>query len=172
MTAHLTRDEWIARMNEEQTVWAELVAEAGEAIHEPGPMGEWTFHDLAHHVNGWRVRTIQRLDAAVEGREPDPAPWPALAIVEGDEEASLEAINSWMREQGAHRQYAEILAETGTQFDHIRAAIAQIPEESLYDQSYVPWFDGYVIADVLEGAWDHLMDEHLADVRTWLTSRA
>ena len=25
---------------------------------EPGPMGEWTFKDLAAHLLGWRERTI------------------------------------------------------------------------------------------------------------------
>ena len=45
---------------------------------EPGPMGEWTFKDLAAHLLGWRNRTIARLEAAAGRVEKPPAnPWPA-----------------------------------------------------------------------------------------------
>ena len=65
----------LARIDAERRYWRDLVAEVGEdRMDEPGPMGEWTFKDLAAHLLGWRQRTIARLEAAAAGeREPAPA---------------------------------------------------------------------------------------------------
>ncbi|MEZ4498083.1 MAG: hypothetical protein R2845_15215 [Thermomicrobiales bacterium] len=110
-TPKLTSAEWIDRIAREEEIWNELVAAAGDRYDEPGPMGDWTFRNLAHHLNGWRIRTVQRLEAAAEGREPDPAPWPVELVNEADEDATLDAINDWFQERGAKRSYDEILAE-------------------------------------------------------------
>ena len=167
-TPKLTSAEWIDRITREEAIWNELVAAAGDRYDEPGPMGDWTFRNLAHHLNGWRIRTVQRLEAAAEGREPDPAPWPVELVNEADEDATLDAINDWFQERGAERSYEEILAEASGQLASIKAAIAKIPDDRLYDPAFTPWLDGNAIAAVLDGTWDHLMDEHLADVEAWL----
>ena len=97
-TPKLTSAEWIDRITREEAIWNELVAAAGDRYDEPGPMGDWTFRNLAHHLNGWRIRTVQRLEAAAEGREPDPAPWPAELVNDADEDATVDAINDWSYE--------------------------------------------------------------------------
>jgi hypothetical protein len=38
----------------DRQVWGDLVAEVGrERMLEPGPMGEWTFKDMAAHLAAW-----------------------------------------------------------------------------------------------------------------------
>jgi hypothetical protein len=42
----------LAHIDSERTIWRELVAEVGEdRMDEPGPMGDWTFKDLASHLH-------------------------------------------------------------------------------------------------------------------------
>ena len=52
---------------EEGLRWSDLVAAIGpDRMEEPGPMGEWTFKDLAAHLTGWRERSIRRLEVVAE----------------------------------------------------------------------------------------------------------
>ena len=75
MTETDARDRLVAHIRAERALWANLVNEIGEdRMTEPGPMGEWTFKDLASHLLAWRERTIARLEAAAEGREEPPQP--------------------------------------------------------------------------------------------------
>lgn len=167
-----SRQAMLARVEDMDVIWASLVAEVGEAFDEPGPMGEWSFKDLAHHLNGWRIRTVERLEAAATGRVPGPPPWPPELEQIADEDAQTDAINDWFRQQGEQRNYADILAETNEQFSRLTVAIEAIPEENLGDPEAYPWLDGNTPSDVLRGSWEHLTDEHLRPLRNWITSRA
>ncbi len=63
-----TRTEQVAAIRADQRLWRELAAEVGpQRYTAPGPMGQWTFADLAGHLLGWRNRTIARLEAAASG---------------------------------------------------------------------------------------------------------
>src|SRR5919201_1911286 len=95
--ARSDRKELIADIQREQHAWREIVAEVGrDRMNEPGPMGEWTFKDLASHLAGWRGRTIARLEAAANGRPEPPTPWPA-------ELKDDDSINAWIRERDRQR---------------------------------------------------------------------
>ena len=57
MTETDARDRLVAHIRAERALWANLVTEIGEdRMTEPGPMGEWTFKDLASHLLAWRER--------------------------------------------------------------------------------------------------------------------
>ena len=65
------------RIEREHEAWRALVEEVGrDRMTEPGPMGEWSFKDLAAHLLGWRQRTVARFEAAAAGREEPKPPWP------------------------------------------------------------------------------------------------
>ena len=92
-----TRAEQIAVIRADQQFWRDLAAEVGPARYaEPGPMGDWSFGDMAGHLVGWRNRTIARLEAAARGEADPPAPWPA-------ELPDDDAINVWIHDQHAGR---------------------------------------------------------------------
>ena len=73
-----TQMEQIAALRADQEFWRATAAEVGPARYaEPGPMGEWSFGDMAGHLSGWRERTLNRVLALGRG-EPEPVPaWPA-----------------------------------------------------------------------------------------------
>lgn len=45
-------------------VWWNPGTEEAATLVQPGPIGEWTFGELAGHLLGWRNRTLARLEAA------------------------------------------------------------------------------------------------------------
>jgi hypothetical protein len=166
-----SRNAMLSRVEDTEIIWTNLVAEVGEHFDTPGPMGEWSFKDLAHHLNGWRVRTVNRLEAVAANREPIASPWPAEYEALADEDAQVDAINQWFQDQGKERSYADVLAEANEQFARLRTAIEAIPEDDLADVNKFTWLNGSSPSDVLRGSWEHLTDEHLRGVRSWLLNR-
>src|SRR4051812_34915212 len=64
-----TRHEKLAAaVRADRTSWQELVSEvARDRMNEPGPMGDWTFKDLAGHLAGWRNYRIAQFEAVARG---------------------------------------------------------------------------------------------------------
>ena len=153
----------LARIDSEQAFWRELVEEVGDdRMTEPGPMGEWTFKDLAAHLSGWRERTLGRLDAARDGRPVPPPPWPAE--LDGDD-----AVNEWIQERGRGRSVDEVLADMDGSFDRLAEAVSALPDDLLTRPDALPWLQGVAVSDV--DYFGHLHDEHLPTVRAWLATR-
>lgn len=82
-----TRAEQVASIQADQQFWRDLAAKVGpDRYASPGPMGAWSFGDMAGHLLGWRKRTLARLEAFSRGEAEPPNPWPAAL----DEAAKLD----------------------------------------------------------------------------------
>jgi hypothetical protein len=154
------RDAILARLAREHEAWRAVVAEVGpDRMTEPGPMGPWSFRDLAAHLGGWRDRTIARLEAAADGGPEPPDPWPA-GLDDPD------GINDWIQAQAADRSTEEVLEAIDASFRRLGAALARFPEAVLTDPHAIPQADGTAAVDV---DWvSHWHDEHEPTVREWL----
>lgn len=164
MTETGTKARLLATIDAERAAWQSLVGEIGEErMEEPGPMGGWSFKDLAAHITGWRERTIGRLEAAARGEPEPPPPWPD-ALTEDDE------VNDWIQERGRGRSPASVLAEADDSYARVRAAVAALPDAVLVDPARFPWLEGPSLADsILSGDFfGHWHEEHEPDVRAWL----
>src|SRR5262245_12619250 len=130
MAQTASKDQALAAIDAERADWDALVAAVGERrMDEPGPMGEWSFKDLAAHLTGWRDRTIRRLEAAARGEPEPPVPWPAE--LEDDDE-----INAWIHARNHDRPAAAVLRDAADSWDRLRAAVAALPDESLSSGDY------------------------------------
>jgi len=158
-----SKAEQLAAIRADQEFWRNLAAEGGPGRYaEPGPMGEWTFGDMAGRLVAWRNRTIARLEAAGRG-EPDPAPpWPA----DMDDD---DVINGWMHEQDAGRTPEDLVSEYDAAYDRLISAIGALPEERLTDPDAFPWL-GIPLVDA--DFTVHLHEEHVPSVRAWLDGAA
>jgi hypothetical protein len=155
-----TKDELLARIGAEHEGWRALVTEVGEGrMEQPGPMGEWTFKDMAAHLSGWRERTIRRLEAG-PGVEP-PMPWPAN--LDDDDE-----INDWIHEQNRARPLGDVLTDADASYDRLAAAIAALPEADVTTPGRFAWAEGIALADA--DFFGHLHEEHEPSLRAWLAS--
>jgi hypothetical protein len=161
MTDDDARGRQIAHIRGLQERWRRLVAEVpDERMEEPGPMGEWTFKDLAAHLTGWRRRTVMRLEAAARGEPPPANPWPAEL---GDDED--DPINAWMHDQSRDRPLAEVLAEADRVYDDFVAAVETLRPDMLTDPKRFDWLGGAALA---EADFAGHLNEHEPDVRRWL----
>lgn len=167
---NLTRGEVLAAINREREVWDALLAEVGEdRMLETGPMGDWTFKDLVDHLTSWRERSLRRLEAAAHGQPEPPSPWPA----DLQEDDDVDAINAWFRQQSADKLLGEVLDESRASYARLTEVVQHLPDDALSDGSYFAWTEGQPLAEaIVSGAFfDHLHDEHAADVRGWLPER-
>jgi hypothetical protein len=149
------------RIRADQRFWRALVDEVGrDRMDEPGPMGEWTFKDLAAHLAGWRERRIGELEAVAAGRPRPPLPWPAE--LDGDDER----VNDWLHERDRDRPLEDALADYDRSFELLATAIEALPEDIAGDPDYFAWTGGVPITDI--DFTDHLHEEHLPAIRAWL----
>lgn len=157
-----TREEQRDTIKADQQFWRDLAAEVGpDRYDEPGPMGEWTFGDLAGHLLGWRNRTITRLEAAARG-EPDPIPF------EPDTDEEIDAANVAIRDQDAGRPAAELVDAYTDSYDRLIRALDALPDSMLSDPQALPFVGGPLIDVTFTG---HLHEEHVPSTRAWLDRR-
>jgi hypothetical protein len=160
--------DWLARIERERLFWEDLVAEVGEEnMGRPGASGDWTFRDVAAHLNAWRRRTVARLEAAAANEEAPSAQWPAGYDEETDD--GVDAINRWFYELYRNQTTAQILAETREQFDRMKTAVELIPEADFATPGRYAWLPGHPLSAVLEGSFEHLHEEHEPLIRAWLS---
>lgn len=154
-----SREAHAAAIKADQQFWRDLAAEVRpDRYDEPGPMGEWTFGDLAGHLLGWRNRTIARLEAAARGK-----PDPIIDEPEGDE--AVDAVNVTIRDDDAGRAAAELVDAYADSYDRLIRALDALPGSSLTDPEAFPWAGGALIDITFTG---HLQEEHVPSVRAWL----
>jgi hypothetical protein len=153
-----------ARIRADRQVWQDLVAEVGrKRMLEPGPMGEWTFKDMAAHLAAWRNVRIPMIEAIGRGAPVPASTWPA----DMDDD---EPINAWLQERDRERPLDEVLADYDGTFERLAAAVEALPDAVAHDPNGLPWAGGTPAVDI--DFTDHLHEEHLPDVRAWLARRA
>jgi hypothetical protein len=156
-----TRDDALAQIRAERDQWHVLLSEVGEErMEEPGPMGVWSFKDLAAHLTGWRQRTIARIEAG-SGAEPA-LPWPGQLTTDDE-------INSWIYERNRVRPLGEVLAEADQSYERLAAAVATVGDEDLLMPGRFAWMEGAPLVEA--DFFGHLHEEHEPSIRAWLASR-
>ena len=158
------RAELVATCEREREIWRDLVDEVGvDRMTEPGPMGPWSFKDLAAHLLGWREWTIARLEAAADRREAPPPPWP------GDLDDD-DPINAWFQARSDGRSVRAVLDDVDRSYERLANAIAALPEEMVTRRDALPWMEGESFAET--NLFGHLHDEHMPSIRAWLATRS
>ena len=159
-----TRAEQIAAIRADQQFWRDLAAEVGsDRYAEPGPMGEWSFGDMAGHLLGWRNRTIARLEAFARSEPDPPNPWP-VALDDDD------TINGWIHEHHADRSPAQLVGDYDASYDRLVEIIESVSDDNLTNpvRDAIPGIEAPLVDVDFTG---HLHDEHVPSVRAWLEAR-
>ena len=163
-----TRAEQIAVIKQDQQFWRDLAAEVGpDRYDEPGPMGEWTFGDMAAHLVGWRNRSLNRLDALARGEADPPNPWPA--DLDEDTDEGVDAINAWIQAQHAGKAPADMIAAYDDSYDRLIEILRRIPDDKLTDANAIEWLGGSALIDL--DFTGHLHEEHAPSTRAWLDAQ-
>jgi len=163
-----TKDDLLAAIAVERRYWDALVATVEQAglMDRPGTNnGQWTFKEMAAHLNGWRGLTVARLEAAARGAGPPTHPWPA-GLEEGPD---IDAINGWFAARDKDQPATAILAESAAQFDALSATVAAMPADDLLTPGRFAWLGDLPIGPALLGySFTHLHTDHDPDIRAWL----
>lgn len=172
MSGTPTKDDALARIEAARADWRALVAAVGTGrMERPGPMGAWTFKDLAAHLTLWREWTIGRV-AAGPGREVPP-PWPE-GLVELDprdpDGTDWDPVNAWIYAQNRDRPLADVLADADASFARLAAAVAALPDTDVTTPGRFDWLDGEALAAIDFAG--HLREEHEPTLRAWLAATA
>ncbi len=156
----------LAALREEFDQWEKVLASlpAAQITAIPQP-GELSLKDEMAHLWAWQQRSIARMAAGLNNEEPKmPAWWPDATVTRPEEsedhEAENDRINAQIYETYCDLPWAEVYTQWRTDFLRFLELGAAIAEPALLDASRYVWLNGYSLADVLLGSYDH-HQEHL-----------
>lgn len=124
--------------------------------------------DVLAHLMAWQKRTLARLQAAQEHREPDFSLWPSGLDPEAEED--LDAVNTWIYGNTRDRAWEDVHREWREGFLRLLAIGETLPESDLLERNRYSWLPGYSLADVLLASCEH-HQEHREPLLTWLQER-
>ncbi len=153
-------------VRDEYDAWEELLSGLKqERIVAPDLPNGWSVKDVVAHVRAWQSRSVARFEAAAQNREPEYPNWPASK--DPDSEESPDATNAWIYETYRNYRWPDLYDAWSKQFLHLVELARAVPELELLDSDKYKWMNGYSLADVLLGTYDH-HQEHLEKLQEWL----
>jgi hypothetical protein len=156
----------LAALREEFDEWERVLAGLSEAQINAVPQpGELSLKDEIAHLWAWQQRSIARLEAGANNTEPQmPVWWPDATVTRPEEsddhEAVTDRINAQIYEAYRDLPWAAVYTQWRTDFLRFLELGETIAEPALLDPSRFAWLNGYSLADVLLGSYDH-HQEHL-----------
>lgn len=155
----------LAALREVFGQWENLLDNLGEEqITTPMAPSEWSIKDVITHLWIWQQRSLARSEAARFDREPVYPEWPDVGNPDAE---NVDLLNAWIFTNHHDLPWAQVRQEWRAGFLRLLNSAKQIRERDLLDGSRYAWLDGYSMADVLIGSYDH-HKEHLDHLREWL----
>lgn len=146
--------------------WNELLAgmSTAQAI-APDLPSNWSIKDTVAHLMAWQARSIARVEGALHNREPEFPVW--SAAFEPEAEADTDLVNAWIYEYYSDQSWSAVYQNWSEGFRRFLEAADRISEKDLLDGDRYAWLNGYPLAVVLLGSYDH-HQEHLEKLQAWL----
>jgi len=168
-----SRTDLLARLDFEEVEWKTMLSEFGtDRMEIPGVTDDWTFKDVAAHLNGWRQPYVASFLAVLNHQPTPDLNWP-IEIGPGLDEPDdkVQMLNDWFYEQNHERPLDDILADSQQQWDDLHTAVKDLPDAALYDRDIFPRLGGDSLADAITkgGLFNHFHEEHESILRAWLT---
>jgi hypothetical protein len=136
-----------------------------EQIATPRSASDWSIKDNVVHLWAWQLRSIARLEAALNGREPVFPDF--LSGVSAVTEDNVDAINDQIFESFRGVAWSQVHQDWRTGRLRFMELGAMLPERDLLDGGKYPWLGDLALADLLLGSYDH-HQEHLEKLLAWL----
>lgn len=154
-------------LREELGRWEELLAGLREDfITNPQLPSGLSIKVVVTHLWAWQQRSIARLEAGLNNSEPDYPHWPPNL---DPEQEDVDALNDWFLHTYRDKPWPDVYQDWKAGFQHLLELGQAIPKKDLFDTEKYDWLEGYSLADVLLGTYEHHHDEHLEELQAWLT---
>ena len=154
-----------AALREQMHDWMDVLEEADESrAIVPLTGSEWSLKDVVIHLWAWQQRSLARLEAALNGSQPQFPDWPAQ--YSPDTDASVDELNAWICETYQSHTWKQAYADWLAGYQRLIELSGRFAERDLFDDEHYPWMGGYPLAAVLTGTYDHHL-EHVGQLRAW-----
>lgn len=158
-----SRSDLLVQLDAMVASWNEIISAIPETALESSD-ADWSIADVLSHLFGWRVLTVDRLEAAASNSGSPAFPWPEGMSEETDE--GTDEINEYFRQTYRSCSLTNLIAASGDQFERIRGALATLTDEELLTPGRYEWLSGYPLSAVIEGVLEHFHVEHEAELRS------
>jgi hypothetical protein len=160
------KEEILALLKEEFNRWEELLSGMSEdqATNLSMPTN-LSVKDVVAHLWAWQQRSIARMEAAILDREPEYPKWPEYLDPEAED---VDSINAWIYETYRVKPWSRVHQDWRDGYLHFLELGQQIAEKDLLDHGKYMWMEGYSLADVLLGSYEHHHEDHLVPLQAWL----
>ncbi|HEX5689189.1 MAG TPA: maleylpyruvate isomerase N-terminal domain-containing protein, partial [Roseiflexaceae bacterium] len=92
------QQEPVAALRAEFERWQAMLSNLSEAqVSDPQLAEGWSIKDVVAHLWQWQQRSVARVEAALQDREPDYPAWPEL--LDPEEEGEPHELNAWLYAQ-------------------------------------------------------------------------
>jgi hypothetical protein len=159
MSSTTSKSQVLADLQDQQSEWEALLQDIGEENMTQPAVADWSIKDIIAHLTGWRRRTVQRFQAALDHQLAPPTPWPAE--LDTDDE-----INAWIYAKSSDRSLADVLQDSRDVFAQLVETLDGFPEAELLDPERFPWLEGEPLTAA--ALFGHFHEEHEPDMRAWL----
>ncbi len=165
-----TKEEILIELGEELCRWQELLANfSEEQLTAPSLPGGWSVKDVIAHLMAWQLRTIARVEAALNGGDPQFPNWPQH--LDPHDEDDVDELNAWLYETYRDQPWPTIYRTWRDNFSRLIELSEQIPEEDLHEVGKFSWLPEYPLSYILTATYDHHHREHLEPLRAWLQEK-
>ncbi len=128
-----------------------------EQITKPLGNSDWTIKDTVAHLCAWQQRTLARVEAAAENRDPIMPGWVnALNFNQMD----ADAINAWIFESNRDKPWNEIYQNWKNVFQSLLDTAARVDERDMLDAERYAWLKEYSLAHFLLSSYDHHVEHN------------
>jgi hypothetical protein len=149
----------LAALQEVFDDWEARLAGLSEAqITQPPAPSRLSAKDEIAHLMAWQQRTLARVDAVRLDREPQFPQWPAA--LDPEDYANTDPVNAWIYETYRDQPWSIVHQDWRAGFQRLLTSANEVPERDLLDGSRYAWLNGYPLALILIGSYDHHR-EHL-----------
>jgi hypothetical protein len=146
-------DDWLAGLTIEQ-------------LRTPLSPSHWTVKDNLAHLMAWQIRSNARFEAALGGLDPVYPKWTEENL-QPDSLGNINLINDAIYKLYKDTPYSQVYEDWRSGYGQLCKQAAQVEEIDLLDGGKFPWLNGFALADVLLGTYDHHL-EHLNDLQKWM----
>lgn len=164
------KEQLLTTLRAEYERWQALLASLDEEqlTSRTLPAG-LSIKDVVGHLHAWQQISLARLEAGSAGRAPVLPVW--LDGLAPDAEENLEQINAAIHAAWRDQPWPVVYGAWRTGFLHLLDLGMTIPASDLFDKRRYAWLDGYSLADILAGSYDHHHVEHYEALPAWLRAR-
>src|SRR5262245_60485677 len=133
-----SQEELLTKLTDIYNRWEKMLAGMSEeeiVVHHP-PAG-LSIKDVIGHLRAWQQRSIARLEAALNNREPLYPEWSAGMPV--DSEGDVDHYNAVIRRIYQDQPWSKVHGDWSAGFHHFLELGKAVDEEALFDSERYPW---------------------------------